>query len=48
MMLFWWTMSPFLMVAAATIWTLLFWTVALLWSLFKALREHDLPVERHQ
>jgi hypothetical protein len=48
MMLFWITMSPFLMVAAATIWTLLFWTVALLWSFFKALRETDLHIERHE
>lgn len=48
MLLFWFTMSPFLMVAAATICTLVFWTIALLWSLFRALREHHPHIERHQ
>lgn len=42
MTLFWFTMSPFLMVAAGTIWSLLFWTGALLWSFFKSLREPTL------
>jgi hypothetical protein len=47
MMLFWFTMSPFLMGLAGAIWSLLFWTVALMWSFFKALRESHIHIERH-
>jgi len=46
MSLFWFTMSPFLMGLAGTIWSLLFWSGALLWSLAKALRHPVAPIER--
>ena len=47
MMLFWFTMSPFLMVAAGTIWTLLFWTAEFLWGVYRALRGSYLHIGRH-
>jgi hypothetical protein len=34
----WFTFSGALMVAAGTVWSLLFWAGALVWSFFKALK----------
>ncbi len=42
------TFSPVTMMAAGVLWSLLYWLVALLWCLFKALRHPDADAERQE